>query len=176
MQSQLIVIVRNLRLESTLQSEIARNGGLQRTKTFQPKIEIVLDQKISQSLQFETNDFNELIFLSEQLEIGKIFLTHPSYLVLVSSSLQVCTSMETQRSRNSLDTTSSIRSRYPDEPQVKKKKRPTQKEIESALAPFVCIEIRENEKGKKIEYMVHKCPNKMQASRRAHQIPKQVWV
>ena len=59
-----------------------------------------------------------------------------------------------------LDSGSSIGSRFPEQPQVPNKKKPTQKQIVLALAPFVCIETRENEKGKEIEYVVRECPNK----------------
>ena len=44
--------------------------------------------------------------------------------------------------------------------QVRKKDGPAQKDIVLALAPFVCIETKLNEKGKNVEYVVRECPNK----------------
>ena len=73
--------------------------------------------------------------------------------------------METKDSNKKarVSSTSSIGSREEksqSEKPEKKKGRPSQKDIVLALAPFLCIETSENEKGKKIEYVVRECPNK----------------
>ena len=38
--------------------------------------------------------------------------------------------------------------------------KPSHKEIVCALATFVCLEVKENSKGERKEYVVRRCPNK----------------
>ena len=38
--------------------------------------------------------------------------------------------------------------------------KPTHKQIVCALAPLVCVEVQENAKGERKEYVVRECPNK----------------